>query len=36
MTLRDWLDHWLSQAPVPSAEQYEDILTRLTSSDEPS
>jgi hypothetical protein len=29
MSLSEWIDHWLSQAPMPSQDQYEDLVQRL-------
>lgn len=29
MSLREWIDHWLSQAPMPTQDQYEDLVQRL-------
>lgn len=29
MTEREWIDHWLSQAPSLTEEKYEEVMNRL-------
>lgn len=33
MSLREWIDHWLSQAPMPSQDQYNDLIERINSTE---
>jgi hypothetical protein len=34
MSLSEWIDHWVSQAPTLSQDQYEDLVQRLNSSED--